>query len=72
MELPHGESSHVSPACVACNPGQARVKVVGAIIAPTHHDPPPRQEGEAEAISSLRQVRDEAGVGGRTREQFNG
>ena len=41
-------------------------------MAPTHHDPPPRQEGETVASSCLRQVRDGAGVGGRAREQFNG
>ena len=69
MDLPHSED--IRPACVACNPGQARVQVVGAVVAPTHHDPPPRQEGEAGALSSLRQVRDGAGVGGRAREQLN-
>ena len=62
----------VSPAGVASNPRDARVKVDIRRISPTDDQPPPRQEGEAVAIPCLRQVRDEAGVGGRKREQFNG
>ena len=56
----------VSPAGVASNPGDARVKgVTRTISSPTDDQPPPRQEGEAVAIPSLRQIRDGAGVGGR-------
>ena len=61
-----------SPAVVACDPREARVKVVIIFIfSPTDNQPPPRQEGEAVARPWLRQVRDGAGVGGREREQFN-
>ena len=61
-----------SPAVVACDPREARVKVVIIFIfSPTDNQPPPRQEGEAVAIPSLRQIRDGAGVGGREREQLN-
>ena len=46
------------------------------VKASTDNESPPRQEGEAvvrcSSISPLGQVRDGAGVGGRTREQFNG
>ena len=55
----------VIPAGVASNPRDARVKVVRTRFSPTDDQPPPRQEGEAVAIPSLRQIRDEAGVGGR-------
>ena len=61
----------VSPAGFACNPRDARVKDVGTIVSPTDDQPPPRQEGEAVAIPSTRQLRDEAGVGGRGREQLH-
>ena len=61
----------VSPAGVACNPREARVKGVRNKSSPTDDQPPPRQEGEAVAMPCLRQLRDGAGVGGRAREQFN-
>ena len=68
MDLPHGKDSR--PACVSCNPRQARVKEVPFLIAAsTDSQPPPRPKGEAVEISWLRQVRDGAGV--RRREQFN-
>ena len=51
----------VKPHGAACNPRDARVKV----ISPTDNQPPPRQEGEAVADSWLRQLKDEAGVGAR-------
>ena len=61
-----------SPAVVACDPREARVKVVIIFIfSPTDNQPPPRQEGEAVARPRLRQIRDGAGDGGREREQFN-
>ena len=69
IETPHGVEGR--PGCVFCNPRYARVKG-GAIPTSTHNKPPPRQEGEAVSRSSLRQIRDVAGVGGRKREQFNG
>ena len=60
----------ISPAGVASNPRDARVK--GATIpSPTDDQPPPREEGEAVSIPWLRQVRDEAGVGERAREYFD-
>ena len=69
-EAPH--SVEGSPAGVACNPRNARVKVVRkTIVSPTDDQPPPRQEGEAVAIPWLRQIRDGAGVGGRAREQLH-
>ena len=61
-EAPH--SVEGSPAGVACNPSDARVKDVRTIMSPTDDQPPPRQEGEAVAIPSSRQIRDGAGVGG--------
>ena len=61
----------VSPAGVASNPRDARLIVVRKIKSPTDDQPPPRQEGEAVAIHSLRQIRDGAGVGGRAREQLD-
>ena len=62
----------MSPAGVACNPRDARVKLVMIHIPPpTDNQPPPRQEGEARARPRLRQIRDGAGDGGREREQFN-
>ena len=61
----------VSPAGVASNPRDARFKLIYPPISPTDDQPPPRQEGEAVAITWLRQVRDGAGVGERAREQFN-
>ena len=62
----------VSPAGVACNPKDAGVKVViRTISSPTDDQPPPRQEGEAVAIPSLRQIWDGAGVGERAREQLD-
>ena len=60
----------VNPAGVASNPRDARVKGMRTIPSPTDDQPPPRQEGEAVKMPSMRQVRDEAGVGGRAREQF--
>ena len=60
-----------SPAGVACNPREARVKVGTIKISPTDNQPPPREEGEAVTVPSVRQIRDGAGVGGRTREQFH-
>ena len=68
-EAPH--SVEGSPAGVACNPRDARVKVVRTTVSPTDDQPPPRQEGEAVVTPCLRQVGDEAGVGGRAREQLN-
>ena len=59
----------VSPTGVACNPRDASVKG-GTICSPTDDQPPPRQEGEAVVLPWLRQWRDEAGVGGRAREQL--
>ena len=61
----------VSPAGVASNPRDARVKVVTRTKSPTDDQPPPRQEGEAVAIPCWKQIRDGAGVGGRTREEFD-
>ena len=61
-EAPH--RVEVSPAGVACNPRDARVEDATTVI-PTGDQPPSRQEGEAVSISCLRQIRDEAGVGGR-------
>ena len=61
----------VSPAGVACNPRDARVKGVRNIPSPTNDQLPPRQEREAGHHPRLRQVRDEAGIGGRAREQFH-
>ena len=59
-----------SPAVVACDPREARVKVVIIIIfSPTDNQPPPRQEGEAVAFPWLRKIRD--GAAGRGWEQFN-
>ena len=57
----------VSPAGVASNPRDARIKTTKS---PTDDQPPPRQEGEAVARPWLRQIRDGAGVGGREREQL--
>ena len=60
-----------SPAEVASNPRDARVKdnwVTMKCYSPTDNQPPPRQEGEAVLIPFMRQVRDEAGFGGRARE----
>ena len=57
-----------SPAGVACNPRDARVKGI-FICSPTDDQPPPRQEGEAVVRPWLRQIRDGAGGGGR--EQFH-
>ena len=68
IETPHVVEGR--PCCVACNPRYARVKG-GAIITSTHNKPPPRQEGEAVALSWLRQVRDDAVGGERAGEQFN-
>ena len=68
IETPHGVEG--SPGCVACNPRYARVKG-GIIITSTNNKPPPRQEGEAVALSWSRQVRDGAGGGGGAGEQFN-
>ena len=58
----------VSPAGVACNPRDAIVMYGNS---PTDDQPPPRQEGEAVARPSFRQIRDGAGVGGRAREQLD-
>ena len=60
----------VSPAGVASNPRDARVKLI-TIISPTDDQPPPRQEEEAVARPWLRQWRDGAGVEGRAREQLH-
>ena len=68
-EVPH--CVEVSPAGVACNPRDARVKGVTITISPTDDQPPPRQEGEGVAIPWLRQNRDGAGVRGRWREQLH-
>ena len=62
--VPYGEDG--SPRGVACDPGYAR-----AIKASTNNQAPIRQEGEAVALSRLWQVGDEAGVGGRAREDFD-
>ena len=62
--VPCGEDG--SPCGVACDPGYAR-----AIQASTNNQAPIRQEGEAVALSRLWQVGDEAGVGGRAREDFD-
>ena len=63
-EAPH--CVEVSPAGVACNPRDARVKeVIRRISSPTDDQPPPRQEGEAVVRPSMRQLGDGAGVGGR-------
>ena len=72
-KLNHWEAPHLvegSPAGVACDPGDAGVKVV-SIETSTNHKPPPRKEGEAVVLPWLRQVRDGAGVGGRAREYFD-
>ena len=70
LEAPH--RVEVSPAGVASTPRDAGVKSVFTIISsPTDDQPPPRQEGEAVAEPSLRQIRDGAGVGGRAREQLH-
>ena len=61
----------VSPAGVACNPRDARVKSVSIPPSPTDDQPPPRQEREAVVHSWLRQVRDGAGFGGGAREQLH-
>ena len=61
-EAPH--LVEVSPAGVAYNPRYARVEDATTVI-PTRDQPPSRQEGEPVSISCLRQIRDEAGVGGR-------
>ena len=61
-EAPHRVEG--SPAGVACHPRDARVKV-DTTVSPTDDQPPPRQEGEAVAMPCLRQIRDEAGAGGR-------
>ena len=62
----------VSPAGVASNPSDARVKeVTNTILSPTDDQPPPRQEGEAVGRPSMRQIRDGAGVGGRAREPLH-
>ena len=59
-----------SPAEVACNPGEARVKWVKTIInSSTDNQPPPRQEGEAVVSPWSGQIRDGAGVG--RREKFD-
>ena len=61
-EAPH--CVEVSPAGVACDPRDARVKIV-IIVSPTDDQPSPRQKGEAVARPWLRQNRYEAGVRGR-------
>ena len=62
----------VSPAGVASNPGEARVKLVKRTIdSPTDDQPPPRQEGEAVAIPCLRQIGNGAAVVERARDQFD-
>ena len=71
---PHVEDG--SPAAFACSPRYARVKgdkpIIVIFSTTDNQSPPtPRKEGEAGARPFLRQVRDEAGVGGRAREQFN-
>ena len=69
-----GDSLHrveVSPAGVACNPRNARVKSIRTIPAPTDDQAAPRQEGEAGAHPRMRQFGDEAGVGRRAGEQFD-
>ena len=68
-EAPHCVEG--SPAAFVFNPRDARVKGARNIPSPTDNQPPPRQEGETVAMPSLRQIRDEAGVGGRAREQFH-
>ena len=69
--MPCGEDG--SPCGVACDPGYARTSdmQVRAIQASTNNQAPIRQEGEAVALSSLRQVGDDTGVGGRAREDFD-
>ena len=63
-EAPH--LVEVSPAGVAYNPRDARVKGVirekRTIPSPTDDQPPPRQEGETGGRPRFGQVRDEAGV----------
>ena len=66
-QAPHGVEW--SPAGVACDPRNARVKKRSIIPSPTDDQPPPRQEREAVVKPWLRQIRDGAGVGGR--EQFH-
>ena len=61
----------VSPADVASNPRDARIKGATITISPTDDQPPPRKEGEAVAKSWSRQVWDGAGFGGRAREDFD-
>ena len=61
----------VSPAGVASNPRDARVKAVTITKSPTDDQPPPRQEGEAVAPPSLRQIRNGAEIGVRAREQLH-
>ena len=62
----------VSPVGVACNPRDAGVThPTPTSISSADDQPPPRQEGEGVVNPWLRQVRDEAGVGERAREQFN-
>ena len=57
-----------SPAGVACNPRNAEAKDVIAIVSSsTHHQSPPRQEGETVTRTWLTQIRDEAGVRRRAR-----
>ena len=69
-QAPHGVEG--SPAGVACNPRDTRIKVVPrTIYSPTDDQPPPRQDGEAVGNSCLRQIRDGAGFGGRAREQLD-
>ena len=69
--VPCGEDG--SPCGVACDPGYARTSEMQVrwIQASTNNQAPIRQEGEAVALSSLWQVGDEAGVGGRAREDFD-
>ena len=55
----------VSPAGVASNPRNARVKYhTITFLSPTDDQAPPRQEGEAVVRPWLRKIRDEAGGGG--------
>ena len=69
------EAPHIvegSPASVSCNPWDARVKGVRrSIFSPTDDQPSPRQEGEAVFTPRSRKIGDEAGVGGRAREQLH-
>ena len=61
-----------SPAFVACNPRDARVKYNSTITTPTaDYQLPPRQEGEAMARPWLRQRWDGAGIRRRAGEQLN-